>query len=236
MPSIAGIKMETLYLVSAMKKGISYWKVGITKHVNPLDRDRKHYLEAFRAVASQDADLVELAIARTFGWLMYGARKDGLKVLEPPAREGLSYDFPVEVPLEIYDWWLRLSAESDRAPNPDFDPEWGGLPSLLDQRYPDGSYTAFDFCYRSIKKSPGLFDFSVPAADYEHAPPEMLRAGFSDWLGLHGPYIEDTEQLRKASKHWLEMAHTYIPQLAHLRSFRPNRCQTRRSGAPPMWD
>lgn len=40
----------TLYLVSAEKNGIGYWKVGITHHADPLKRDRKHYREVFRAV------------------------------------------------------------------------------------------------------------------------------------------------------------------------------------------
>ena len=228
--------MNTLYLVSAMKKGINYWKVGITHHSNPLDRDKKHYLEVFRAEQTHDAHLVELAVARTFGWIMNGARQEGFRILEPPAREGLSYDFPVEVPLEIYDWWLHLAATSDRAPNPDFDPEWGGLPTLLDQRYPDGSYTQFDFCSKIIRTSPGLFDFSVPSASYEKADLETLKASFSDWHGLPGPYVDDIEALREAARHWFERARVYIPQLALLCSFRPDRTERKRSEMPPMWN
>jgi hypothetical protein len=94
--------MNTLYLVSATKKGINYWNVGITQHSNPLDRDKKHYLEVFRAERTHDAHLVELAIARTFEWIMNGARQESFHILEPPAREGLSYDFPIEVPLNKY--------------------------------------------------------------------------------------------------------------------------------------
>jgi len=227
--------MNTLYLVSAMKRGVSYWKVGITEHSNPLDRDRKHYLEVFRAETTHDAHLVELAVARTFGWVMTGTRQEGFCILEPPAREGLSYDFAVEVPLEIYDWWLRLANTSDRAPNPDFDPEWGGLPTLLDQRYSDGSYTRFDFCYKIIRNSPGLFDFSVPSSAYEEADLETLKAAFAGWFGLGGPYLEDIEALRNAARHWFEMARNLVPDLSRLCSFRPDRPALRRSETPPMW-
>ena len=45
-------KPKTLYLVSAMKKGINYWKVGITEKDDPLKRDSKHYQEVFRAEKS----------------------------------------------------------------------------------------------------------------------------------------------------------------------------------------
>jgi hypothetical protein len=227
--------MDTLYLVSAMKKGISYCKVDITKHVNPLDRDRKHYLEVFRAEQTQDAHLVELAVARTFGWVMTGARQEGFAIVEPPAREGLSYDFPIEVPLEIYDWWLGLANASDSSPNPDYDPEWESLPALLDQRYPDSSYTRFDFCYKIIKNSPGLFDFSVPSSAYEQADLETLKVGFADWFGLGGAYLEDIEGFRTAARHWFGMARTLVPDLAHLCSFRPDRPSLKRSETPPMW-
>ena len=37
-----------LYLVSAEKKGIQYWKVGITEKKKPIDRAPKFYREVFR--------------------------------------------------------------------------------------------------------------------------------------------------------------------------------------------
>ena len=36
-------KPTTMYLVSAMKKGINYWKVGINQRDDPLKRDSKRY-------------------------------------------------------------------------------------------------------------------------------------------------------------------------------------------------
>ena len=226
---------NNLYLVSAMKRGINYWKVGITKHSNPLDRDKKHYLEVFKAEPSQDAELVELAIARTFRWVMEGSRRDGFVILEPPAREGLSYDFSLDAAIEIYDWWLDLAKTSDRAPNPYYEPEWGGLPTLLDQRYPNGFYTAFYFCYHIINNSPGFFDFTVPTADYQNATPEELKAGFADWPRLSGDYIDNTEVLRSAAQHWFGMARIYIPKISNLCLLRPGKPLASKGKETPMW-
>ena len=67
-------KPTTLYLVSAMKKGINYWKVGINQKDDPLKRDSKHYQEVFRAEKIEwaaDAELIEINIARTFKKLMF---------------------------------------------------------------------------------------------------------------------------------------------------------------------
>jgi len=227
---------NTLYLVSASKAGRSYWKVGITHHENPICRDSKHYLEVFRAEQSQDSHLIELAIARTFNWVMQGSLSDGFAINQPPAREGLSYDFPVDVPVRIYDWWLDLARNSDRVPNPHYQPELGNLQSLLDERHDNGNYTEFDFCWRIIKKGPGLFDFNVPAADFRNATTETLREAFSMWKGPLGGFIDDDAVLRNAAEHWFGLAHKLIPQLQYLCSFRPER-QTESNSLhmPPMW-
>ena len=55
-------KPTTLYLVSAMKKGINYWKVSINQKDDPLKRDSKHHQEDFRAEKIEwaaDAKLIE---------------------------------------------------------------------------------------------------------------------------------------------------------------------------------
>ena len=55
-------KPTTMYLVSAMKKGINYWKVGINQKDDPLKRDSKHYQEVFREEKIEwaaDAELIE---------------------------------------------------------------------------------------------------------------------------------------------------------------------------------
>ena len=67
-------KPTTMYLVSAMKKGINYWKVGINQRDDPLKRDSKHYQEVFRAEKTEwaaDAELIEINIARALKKLMF---------------------------------------------------------------------------------------------------------------------------------------------------------------------
>lgn len=91
----------TLYLVSAeTPEGEGYWKVGITKHVNPLKRNPKAYREVFHSQVFESegaAKDVEMAIARTF------------KAVAPCAhgREALEYKAGLEIASEIYDFCLN---------------------------------------------------------------------------------------------------------------------------------
>lgn len=70
---------HTLYLVSAEVDGVAYWKFGITRHADPLKRDRKRYKEVFRAVQFEDLLWDKSAIEeslRSFSYLYeYGGRK-----------------------------------------------------------------------------------------------------------------------------------------------------------------
>ena len=98
--------MTTLYLVSAEKNGVSYWKVGITRHANPLKRDRKHYRETFRAVQLDDAvaKFIELGIAKTFGVANQSKNFD----MGQSGRETLSHAFSLDDALTIFDRWVEL--------------------------------------------------------------------------------------------------------------------------------
>lgn len=98
--------MTTLYLVSAEKKGQSYWKVGITRHADPLKRDRKHYRETFRAVQLEDtlAKFIELGIAKTFGAANQSKKLDMAVI----GRETLSHAFSLDDALTIFDQWVEL--------------------------------------------------------------------------------------------------------------------------------
>ena len=40
--------VRTLYLISAEKSGEGFWKIGNSKHQDPLKEDKKHFLECFR--------------------------------------------------------------------------------------------------------------------------------------------------------------------------------------------
>ena len=182
-PASKIVDSHNLYLVSAEKRGIKYWKVGITHHQDPLKRDTKHYREVFRSEITPDSHLIELSVARTFKWLMEKSMQDGYQIQSPPAREGLSYDFPLEVPNEIYEWWLDLSKTSDRAPFSGWEPDCPELFGndfidkpilLLDENQPNGMPTKFYFCWQLIKNSPALFDFTGPKSS-GHMQPEKLE-------------------------------------------------------------
>lgn len=235
----------TLYLVSAMKKGINYWKVGITQKDDPLKRDPKHYLEVFRAEKIEwgaDAQDIEINVARTFYWLMFKSRSDGHAISEPPAREGLSYDFPVEVPMHIYDWWLNLAQKSDRVPNPDYDPGWGNAKYLLqDCRYPNGFETAFHYCWLAMKRGAG-FDFNNRIyKTHKEASADELGQAFG-WMfeaghNHHVPNEHERQQRYKDyAEHYYKLTDEYIPQLQHLLSFRPDRPTPEKAGNEPMWE
>ena len=59
-------KDHILYLVSAEKNAIRYWKVGITEKESAKKRDPKNYLETFRETYhhGETAESIELAIAQ----------------------------------------------------------------------------------------------------------------------------------------------------------------------------
>ena len=110
-----------LYLVSAEKKGIQYWKVGITEKKNPIDRAPKLYREVFRQEQfawKTHAQDVETSIARFFRELNKVAERDGHEITKPPTKEGLAYEYSLEVALEVFDWWVDLARNSERIKYP----------------------------------------------------------------------------------------------------------------------
>ena len=106
-----------LYLVSAEKKGVQYWKAGITEKEDPIKRAPKFYREVFRKKQfswKKHAQDVETTIARHFRELNRVAERDGYEITKPPTKEGLAYEYSLEVALEVFDWWVDLAATSDR--------------------------------------------------------------------------------------------------------------------------
>lgn len=222
------VDSHNLYLVSAEKGGAKYWKVGITHHEDPLKRDSKHYREVFKSEITRDSHLIEICIARSFKWLMEMSMRDGYKIKEPPAREGLSYDFPLEVPIQIYDWWFDLSKSSDRAP---FDPyDEGEYIFLLDEYYPYLMPTEFHFCSNLIKHGPALFDFTGLAKTYQDADLETLTNAFAPY----GDWDKNLDQAREHAHKWFSLAHEFVPQLQRLMSFRPDVPELPEQ-LSPMW-
>ena len=218
----------TLYLVSAEKGGGRYWKVGITSKNDPLERDPKHYKEVFRNEKIQwcaDAENIEINVARTFFWVMFKSELEGHALTKPPAREGLSYDFPVEVPMEIFDWWLGLATESGQVPNPDYDLALNNAKYILtDCRYPNGFMTAFHFCWLQMKNGAG-FDFeSFVYKNHPSLDRETLGNAFN-WMyesnSPAGARIGTLSDYREYAAHYYGLVDFYIPQLQNLLRFRP---------------
>ena len=233
-------KPTTLYLVSAMKKGINYWKVGITQKDDPLKRDSKHYQEVFRAEKIEwaaDAELIEINVARTFKKLMFKSMMEDATILEPPAREGLSYDFPVEVPIEIYDWWLNLAQTSDRVANPHYEPDEGNGKYLLAEYHINNIETAFYYCQHAINHG-AIFDFNNQIyKTHKTATIEELQGAFGQLKSCN--VQDENEKLRRYREHaerYYKLTDEYIPQLQRLLSFRPDRPILKKTSNEPMWD
>ncbi len=99
-----------LFLVSAAKQEEGFWKIGLTKHLDPL-KTNPSFIECYRkeligAVAGQE---IKHAIEQNIGNLLEELTHDGYEISKP--KQGISYDLPLTVLEEIYDFWLNLYKE-----------------------------------------------------------------------------------------------------------------------------
>ena len=120
----SGITWKTLYLVSALSKnGEWLWKVGITKHDNPLKRNPKQYSEVFRSVRLPHgwAHEIELCIAQTFNSFERCAE----------GREYLTGKFSLEQVAAIYDFWLEAAMDAECYRQDAWDYRDGKLPRIV---------------------------------------------------------------------------------------------------------
>jgi hypothetical protein len=91
-----GLAARYLPLYPLINEGVGYWKVGVTRHPDPLKRDRRHYREVFRAVefnCEADARRVELQIAQWFAKVAPSVH----------GREAAHHSTQLGVLLEIFD-------------------------------------------------------------------------------------------------------------------------------------
>ena len=154
---------------------------------------------------------------------------EGYIINDPPTRESLSCDFPLEVSLEVFDWWHDLAESTDRVPNPDYDPERGNAKYLLTScRYSNGFQTAFDFCWSQMKNGAG-FDFENSiykdhgdASLDCHCYAMAWGACSSRFGGRRAPYHDqkarDEDEAKRVQK---ELAHTLRFKFADLLRPRP---------------
>jgi len=106
-------KTKTLYIISAEKDGEGYWKVSSSTHEDPLKEDKNHFLECFRKdlVGASAAKDLEKVIALNIDNVIADCIKDGFDIHQPT--EGISYDLPLNVLEEIYDFWLDLYTQQE---------------------------------------------------------------------------------------------------------------------------
>ncbi|AAP99756.1 MULTISPECIES: hypothetical protein [Prochlorococcus] len=103
---------QFLYLVNGEKQGEGFWRIGLTKNEDPLKED-KCFLECYRkeligeSAAKEILNAIEINLAN----LINDCISDGY-FLETPS-QGISYDLPLNILEEIYDFWLNLYKEKD---------------------------------------------------------------------------------------------------------------------------
>ncbi len=102
-----------LYLVNGEKSGQGYWEIGLTSFSNPL-KANKSFLECYRKelIGLNAANKILNAIEINIENLLNDCLNDGYMIEIPP--EGISYDLPLTVLEEIYDFWLNLFKDKDQ--------------------------------------------------------------------------------------------------------------------------
>ncbi len=103
---------QFLFLVNGEKEGQGFWKIGLTKHIDPLKAD-KCFLECYRQelVGSIAAEKILKAIEMNIQNLIKDCLSDGYVIEQPDV--GISFDLPLTVLEEIYDFWTNLYTDND---------------------------------------------------------------------------------------------------------------------------
>ncbi|WP_152557529.1 josephin [Prochlorococcus sp. MIT 0603] len=101
---------QFLYLVSGEKEGEGFWEISFSPNADPLN-ENKYFLECYRKelIGIMAAKEILKAIEMNIENLLDACRSDGYKIKNPV--EGISYDLPLTVLEEIYDFWIDLYAE-----------------------------------------------------------------------------------------------------------------------------
>lgn len=234
-----------LYLVSAEKEGIQYWKVGITEKENVLKRDPQHYREVFRKTSYEwktHAQDVETAIAGNFRGLNEVAEEEGYEIVKPPSKEALAYSFSLESALEIYDWWVELSRTSDQVSSPFPDSE--NRPSYSFSYYSDAkvNMTKFQFA-RPFFDAPSRRDKRVKNQYRHHfncytkLKKTYHREGTEEhpFLNRYGTGVFYRET-RAGIHYYFQLIDWLEPHARKLGSYRPDRIPSTSKTNPPEWD
>ena len=100
-----------LYLVNGEKHGKGFWKISLTTFSDPLEEDSL-FIECYRKelLGTEAAKNILNAIELNIKNLINDCRDDGYKIIS--VDEGISYDIPLTILEEIYDFWLYLYRDS----------------------------------------------------------------------------------------------------------------------------
>ena len=100
--------MKTLYLVSAEKNGQYFWKIGTTYLNDPLKLNKKHFIECHRKEVIETSSAIDIskAILLNINNLISSCDKEGFRLRVP--LDGFSYDLPLDVIENIYDFWVDI--------------------------------------------------------------------------------------------------------------------------------
>ena len=105
-------ELQFLYLASCEKEGEGYWKIGLTQNSDPL-KESKNFIECYRKelIGMIAAKEIINAIEVNLSNLINDCLEDGY-IIETPS-EGISYDLPLHIIEEIYDFWVNLYQDND---------------------------------------------------------------------------------------------------------------------------
>ena len=100
-----------LYLVNGEKDGKGFWKISLTTFSDPLEEDSL-FIECYRKelMGTEAAKKILNAIELNIENLINDCRDDGFKIMS--VDEGISYDIPLTILEEIFDFWLYLYRDS----------------------------------------------------------------------------------------------------------------------------
>ena len=95
-------------MIRAEEAGECYWKIGTTYLKDPVNVDKVHYIECFRK------DLLGISSAREISRAISTNIRNLIKLINqeghtlPKPSKGFSYDLPLNILEEIYDFWLDI--------------------------------------------------------------------------------------------------------------------------------
>ncbi len=105
-------ELKFMYLINCEREGECYWEIGLTENPDPLN-ESKIFIECYRKelIGLSAAKHIINAIEINLSNLLNECKHDGY-IIESPSK-GISYDIPLNVIEEIFDFWFNLYKDND---------------------------------------------------------------------------------------------------------------------------